>query len=97
MSVSIGYFCCLEAEFKEFEPRLKFESFRLKLYKFFLNFSRRLIKIGFLGDLRRGLNSLNSDTGEFSQSLKLHVESSNSASIRNKIFNIVNGGTIINN
>ena len=42
-----------EAEFKEFEPRLKFKPllkygwFHLKLYLIFKNLSRRSIKIGF--------------------------------------------------
>ena len=42
-----------EAEFKEFEPRLKFKPmfkygwFHLKLYSIFLDLSRRLIETGF--------------------------------------------------
>ena len=47
-----------EAEFKEFEPRLKFETrlkngwFPLKLYSMFQDLSRRLIETGFwrIGD-----------------------------------------------
>ena len=38
-----------EAEFNEFEPRLKFGWFQLKLYSIFQDFSRRSIKTGFLG------------------------------------------------
>ena len=55
-------------EFKDFEPwlrfkpRLKYGWFQLKLYSIFQDFSWRSIKTVFL-DLRRGLNSLNSDTG----------------------------------
>ena len=45
-----------QAEFKEFEPGLKFGWAHLKIF----NLSRRLIETGF-GDLRRGGNSLNSD------------------------------------
>ena len=59
-----------EAEFKEFErrlkfkpPRLKYGWFHLKLYSMFQYLSRRSIKTRFLADLRRGSNSLNSDTG----------------------------------
>ena len=51
-----------EAEFKEFEPWLKYCWFHLKLYSIFQDLSRRSIKTGFWGILRRGLNSLNSDT-----------------------------------
>ena len=52
-----------EAEFKEFESRLKYGCFHLKLYcLIFQDLSRRSIETGFLGDLRRGSNSLNSDT-----------------------------------
>ena len=47
-----------EAEFKEFDPRLKFGWFHLKLYSMFQDLSRRSIETG----LRRGSNSLNSDT-----------------------------------
>ena len=47
-----------EAEFKEFEPRLKFGWFHLKLYSMFQDLSRRSIETG----LRRGSNLLNSDT-----------------------------------
>ena len=39
----------LEAEFKEFEPRLKYSCFPLKLYLIFQDFSRRSIKTGFGG------------------------------------------------
>ena len=58
-----------EAEFKEFEPRLKFKQrlkygwFHWKSYSLFQDLSRRPIETGFLADLRRGSNSLNSDTG----------------------------------
>ena len=45
-----------EAEFKEFKPRLKYGWFHLKLYLIFQDLSR------FWGDLRSGLNSLNSDS-----------------------------------
>ena len=44
-----------EAEFKEFEPRLKFKTrlkydwFHLKLYSMFQDLSRRSIKTGFKG------------------------------------------------
>jgi len=38
-----------EAEFKEFEPRLKFWWFHLNLYLFFQDLSRRLIETGFWG------------------------------------------------
>ena len=45
--------CCLtqhpEAEFKEFEPRLKFGWFHLKLNSIFQDLSRRSIETGFLG------------------------------------------------
>jgi len=53
-----------ETEFKEFEPRLKFETqlkyswFHLKLYSMFQDLSWRSID---LADLRRCSNSLNSD------------------------------------
>ena len=46
-----------EAEFKEFEPRLKFKPplkygwFHLKLYSIFQDLSRRLIETGFCGIL----------------------------------------------
>ena len=36
-----------EAKFKEFEPRLKYDWFHLKLYSIFQNLSRRLIETGF--------------------------------------------------
>ena len=58
----------LEAEFKEFEPLLKFETrlkygwFHVKLFSMFQDLSRRSIKTGFSVDLRRGSNSLNSDS-----------------------------------
>ena len=54
-------------EFKEFEPRLYFKPrlkygwFHLKLYLIFQDLSQRSIENRFLEDLRRGLNSLNSD------------------------------------
>ena len=57
-----------EAEFKEFEPRLKFkpplkyDRFLLKSYSLFQDSSRRLIETGWGGDLRRDSNSLNSDS-----------------------------------
>ena len=57
-----------EAEFKEFEPRLKFKQrfkyvwFHLKLYSFFLRFKSALDWNRFFADLSRGSNSLNSDT-----------------------------------
>ena len=56
-----------EIEFKEFEPPLKFKLrlkygwFNLKLYYIFQDLSRR--SFGILEDLKRGSNSLNSDTG----------------------------------
>ena len=52
---------------KEFDPRLKFKPrlkyglFHLKLYSIFQDLSRRSIETGFW-DLRRGLNSLNSNS-----------------------------------
>ena len=57
-----------EAVFKEFEPRLKFKPglkygwFHLRSYSIFQYLSRRSFETGFFVDLRRGLNSLNSDT-----------------------------------
>ena len=36
-----------EAEFKEFEPRLKYSWFHLKLYSIFKYLSRRWIETGF--------------------------------------------------
>ena len=36
-----------EALFKEFEPRLKYGLFHLKLYSIFQDFSRRSIETGF--------------------------------------------------
>ena len=60
-----------EAEFKEFEPPLKFKTrlkygwFHLKSYSIFQDLSRRLIETSFFGDLRRGLSSLNSNTEPF--------------------------------
>ena len=36
-----------EAEFKEFEPRLKYGWFHLKLYSIFQDLSRRSIETGF--------------------------------------------------
>ena len=56
-----------EAKFKEFEPWFKFKSrlkygwFHFKLYLIFQDISRRSLET-VLGYLRRGLNSLNSDT-----------------------------------
>ena len=38
-----------EAEFKEFEPRLRYEWIHLKLYYIFQDLSRRSIETGFLG------------------------------------------------
>ena len=56
-----------EAEFKEielwlkFRPRLKYGWFQLYLHSIFQDLRRRSIETGFFwGDLRRGLNSLNS-------------------------------------
>ena len=52
---SLIYFSLPEAEFKEFEPRFKFEPqlkygwFHLKLYQFFQDLSRRSIETGFWG------------------------------------------------
>ena len=46
-----------EAELKEFDPRLKFGWFHLKLYSMFQDLGRRSIETG----LRRGSNSLNSE------------------------------------
>ena len=69
LSLKYQRFTSSEAEFKEFEPRLKFKPrfkhgwFHLKLYSIFQNLSRRSIEAGFLADLSRGLNSINSDTG----------------------------------
>ena len=63
-----------EAEFKEFKPRPKFETwlkyswFTLKLYSIFQGLSRRSIETDFLADLRRGSNSLNSDSERFIRS-----------------------------
>ena len=60
-----------EAEFKEFEPRLKFKP-RLKYGWFHLNFLFNFLRFKpvlnwyrILVYLSRGLNSLNSDTGNF--------------------------------
>ena len=39
----------LEAEFKEFEPRLKYDWFHLKLYLIFQDLSQRSIETGFWG------------------------------------------------
>ena len=64
-----------EAEFKEFEPRLKFKQrlkfksrlkygwFHLKLYLIFQYLRPALNCNRFLADLSRGSNSLISDTG----------------------------------
>ena len=58
-----------EAEFKEFEPRLKFNPglnyglFHLKIVLHFLRFKPALNLNRFQADMRRGSNSLNSDTG----------------------------------
>ena len=60
-----------EAEFKKFEPRLKNGWFHLKLYLNFQDLSWRSIENRFFEDLRRGLNTLNLDTGH----LKLRLES----------------------
>ena len=59
----LSFVCNLEpwTEFKEFEPRL-FWWFPLNLFQIFQEISRRSIETGFWGNLRRGLNSLNSDT-----------------------------------
>ena len=46
-----------ESEFKEFKPRLKY-----CILKIVLDLRRFSIENRFWGDLRRGLNSLNSDT-----------------------------------
>ena len=60
-----------EAEFKEIERRLKLKPwlkyglFHLKLYSTFQDLSRRSIEAGFFADLRRGSNSLNSDSDMF--------------------------------
>ena len=57
-----------EAEFKEFElwleieTRLKYGLFHLKLYSMFQDLSRCSFETGFLADLKRGSNSLNSDS-----------------------------------
>ena len=54
--------------FNEFETRLKFEKrlkygwFHLKSYALLQDLSRRSIETGFLADLRRGSNLLNSDS-----------------------------------
>ena len=66
-----------EAEFKEFKPRLKYGWFHLKLYKIFQGFKLALNWNRFLGDLRRGLNSLNSDTGLVSSNKTLTKKFSN--------------------
>ena len=50
-----------EAEFKQFEPRLKFKP-ELKIVSNLSKFKPALDWNRFLGELRRGLNSLNSDT-----------------------------------
>ena len=52
-AVPLSNFVLIEAEFKEFEPRLKFETllkyswFHLKLYLIFHDLSRRSIETGF--------------------------------------------------
>ena len=52
-----------EAEIKEFETRMKYDWFHLNLYSIFQDISRRSIKTAWLlADLRRGSNSLNSDS-----------------------------------
>ena len=54
-SVYVGIYICTKAEFKEFEPRLKFEKwlkygwFHLKLYSMFQDLSRRSIETGLWG------------------------------------------------
>ena len=54
-AVPLSNFVLIEAEFKEFEPRLKFETllkyswFHLKLYLMFHDLSRRSIETGFGG------------------------------------------------
>ena len=58
-----------EAEFKEFEPRLKFKTwfrydwFHLKLYSALRDLSRRSIGTGFMAVQWRGFNSINSASG----------------------------------
>ena len=52
---------CTEAEFKEFEPRLKYGWFHLILY-LFSRFKPAFNCNRFLADLSRGSNSLNSDS-----------------------------------
>ena len=60
-----------EAEFEEFKPRFKFKPplkygwFHLNLHSIFQDLSRRSMKTGFWGILRRDFNSLNSDTDLF--------------------------------
>ena len=49
-------------EIKQFEPQLKFGWFYLKCYSIFQDLRQRSIETGFMGDLSRGLDSLNSDT-----------------------------------
>ena len=51
-----------EAEFKEFEPRLKYGWFHFNCIEF-SRFKPALNWNRFMGDLRRRLNSFNSDTG----------------------------------
>ena len=51
-----------EADFKEFEPRLKYFWFRIKVYSIFQDLNRQSIKTVFLAYLRRGSSSLNSDS-----------------------------------
>ena len=70
-----------EAELKKFEPRLKFKPrlkygwFHIKSYSMFQDLSRRSIETDFFGDLRRGLNSLNSDSVYKDTSFLEHLSS----------------------
>ena len=52
-----------KTKFKEYKPQLKYGWFHL--YSMFQDLSRRSIETGFWTDLRRGSDSLNSDTGNY--------------------------------
>ena len=60
----------IQSSYKAFKPPLKYGWFHLKLYSMFQDLSRRLIETGYWRILRRGLNSLNSDTGSASMCIK---------------------------
>ena len=71
-------FHIIGAEFKEFEPRLKFKPWlkygwlHLKSYSMFHDLSQRSIEPG----LRRGSNSLNSDSGLLKTTVTVPLRSS---------------------